>query len=142
MTERKHPHISDEALALAWPCRACGALEPDRETGHDPCIKNLPGVQYACCGHGRGEGYVMFDGDDRRVLRGAFDHAPAGAARTYAIFDPPFTFGDVLDLVRAMWGRWRAETIKVTWPPETVSQMLDGLELEEIEFEFHDDEPA
>lgn len=26
--------------------------------GHDPCIRNLPGVEYACCGHGSRRGYV------------------------------------------------------------------------------------
>lgn len=41
------------------------------EDGHDPCIKNLPGVKYACCGHGIQEGYVMFE--DRRVIRGNFN---------------------------------------------------------------------
>ncbi len=28
---------------------------------HDPCIANLPGVKYACCGHGEGPGYISFD---------------------------------------------------------------------------------
>lgn len=54
-----------------FPCAQCGATEPTAE-GHDPCIANLPGVANACCGHGQGEGYVMFE--DGRVLRGRFDH--------------------------------------------------------------------
>lgn len=63
------------------PCKACG-LRRTAE-GHDPCIANLPGVQFACCGHGVHHGYVVFDkyhsklltGEDRRVvLRGYFDH--------------------------------------------------------------------
>ena len=28
---------------------------------HDPCISDLPGVRFACCGHGTGEGYVSFE---------------------------------------------------------------------------------
>ncbi len=40
--------------------------------GHDPCIANLPGVDFACCGHGVGEAYVKLA--DGRVLRGEFDH--------------------------------------------------------------------
>ena len=27
---------------------------------HDPCIENLPNVAYACCGHGKKKGYVLF----------------------------------------------------------------------------------
>jgi hypothetical protein len=46
------------------PCARCGL--PPTETGDDPCIANLPGVIYACCGHG-GYGYVTFD--DRRCIR-------------------------------------------------------------------------
>jgi len=38
--------------------------------GHDPCIANLPGVEYACCGHGVCEGYAMFI--NGIVLKGAF----------------------------------------------------------------------
>jgi hypothetical protein len=40
--------------------------------GHDPCIARLPGVKFACCGHGVRPGYVAFHGG--RVLRGWFDH--------------------------------------------------------------------
>lgn len=51
-------------------CVKCG-LSPS-EDGHDPCIANLPGVKYACCGHGVEPGYVSFE--DGRVIRGEFDH--------------------------------------------------------------------
>ena len=45
-----------------WVCPLCKlARGPDM---HDPCLGNLPGVQYACCGHG-GEGptsgYLYFE---------------------------------------------------------------------------------
>jgi hypothetical protein len=53
-----------------WPCRACGAVEPTPE-GHDPCIANLPGVDFACCGHGRQPGYVAFT--NGTVIRGEFE---------------------------------------------------------------------
>jgi hypothetical protein len=29
--------------------------------GHDPCIADLPGVEFACCGHGTGDGYIAFE---------------------------------------------------------------------------------
>lgn len=38
--------------------------------GHDPCIANLPGVKYACCGHGKTEGYILFK--NGIVIRGKF----------------------------------------------------------------------
>jgi len=31
------------------------------EDNHDPCIKNLPGVRFACCGHGVDDGYIWFE---------------------------------------------------------------------------------
>lgn len=39
-------------------CRHC-QMERTPE-GHDPCLGTLPGVQYACCGHGTRGGYVWF----------------------------------------------------------------------------------
>jgi hypothetical protein len=42
------------------PCMACGLTRDDSR--HDPCIKNLPHVRQACCGHGLpkdvGRGYI------------------------------------------------------------------------------------
>lgn len=36
----------------------CGAMcEPDEP---DPCLGKLPGVIFACCGHGEGDGYITF----------------------------------------------------------------------------------
>jgi hypothetical protein len=40
-------------------CVKCG--KPRTKEGHDPCIANLPGVKYACCGHGREDGYICFE---------------------------------------------------------------------------------
>lgn len=55
------------------PCGLCGKHEA--ENGHDPCIANLPGVAFACCGHGVEEGYVKFE--NGLILRGQFDHVAA-----------------------------------------------------------------
>jgi hypothetical protein len=49
-----------------FPCIYCGEFPSE---DHDSCIKNLPGVSNACCGHG-GEGYIMFN--DGRMIRGKF----------------------------------------------------------------------
>lgn len=39
-------------------CRQCQeVVVPDQP---DPCFGMLPGVDFACCGHGDGEGYVIF----------------------------------------------------------------------------------
>lgn len=40
------------------PCKHCGQL-PTKE-GYDACIGYLPGVVYACCGHGKENPYVVF----------------------------------------------------------------------------------
>ena len=41
------------------------------EDGHDPCIENLPGVKFACCGHGVDEGYIWFE--NGIMVRGKFE---------------------------------------------------------------------
>ena len=47
------------------PCPKCN--EVPTEEGHDPCIANLPGVKFACCGHGVEQGYITFE--DNRTIR-------------------------------------------------------------------------
>jgi len=47
------------------PCPKCG--EVPGGDNHDPCMQNLPGVEYACCGHGVEEGYIKFE--DGRTFR-------------------------------------------------------------------------
>ena len=45
-----------------WMCPICKQKRGD--SGDDPCIPNLPGVKYACCGHGgkgQNEGYIYFE---------------------------------------------------------------------------------
>ena len=41
------------------PCPKCGKL-PTKE-GHDACLGTLPGVKFACCGHGVTQGYISFE---------------------------------------------------------------------------------
>lgn len=50
MTEHKRPLQWD----AGWVCPHCHMER--KEDGHDPCLGALPGVEYACCGHG-GHGY-------------------------------------------------------------------------------------
>ncbi len=50
-------------------CVKCGMKR--QKNGNDPCLGTLPGVTFACCGHGVGDGYVKFD--NGAVLRGLFD---------------------------------------------------------------------
>lgn len=43
-------------------CPKCN-MKPT-EKGHDPCIANLEGVKYACCGHGvidEEQAYIMYE---------------------------------------------------------------------------------
>lgn len=61
---------------IAHDCPHCEERPTDE--GHDPCITNLPGVEYACCGHGVTRGYVKFT--NGLVLRGYFDHIDYEAA--------------------------------------------------------------
>ena len=43
------------------PCRLCGMVRLPE--GEDPCLGHLPGVAYACCGHGLERGYILFEND-------------------------------------------------------------------------------
>lgn len=45
-----------------WVCPECGMTRG--ADGHDPCLGELPGVKFACCGHGKKgycEGYIYFE---------------------------------------------------------------------------------
>ena len=49
-------------------CKHCNLL-PTKE-GHDACLGNLPGVEYACCGHGdREKSYIKFT--NGMIIRGS-----------------------------------------------------------------------
>ena len=49
-------------------CPKCNKVKTAE--GHDPCIANLPGVKFACCGHGldSNSAYIVFN--DGREVRG------------------------------------------------------------------------
>lgn len=43
------------------PGTVCQKCQKERTPeGHDPCLGTLPGVDFACCGHGEDEGYIAF----------------------------------------------------------------------------------
>lgn len=44
-------------------CRLCGRFVPGGDSEQpDPCLGLLPGVKYACCGHGEpAGGYIYFE---------------------------------------------------------------------------------
>lgn len=63
-----------EILCAGWLCPFCG-LKREKDFGPDPCLGELPGVDFACCGHGgmlkTERGYIAFS--NGKVLR--FGHA-------------------------------------------------------------------
>lgn len=61
-------------------CTACG--ERRTKEGHDPCIANMPGVLFACCGHGTGDGYIYLESG--HIIRGDFDHMRANPTKAGA----------------------------------------------------------
>jgi len=57
-------------MELGDTCNACGLTCTKKEkvkektggiTYVDPCLGKLPGVKFACCGHGKRFGYIFFD---------------------------------------------------------------------------------
>lgn len=55
-----HPHwrYSDGTPATTErPCVSCGLTAEPK--GPDPCLGRLPGVAFACCGHGVTEPYTI-----------------------------------------------------------------------------------
>lgn len=46
-------------------CRTC--KRPPTVRGHDPCIADLPGVNFACCGHGRLAEFVNPRGEEKAM---------------------------------------------------------------------------
>lgn len=52
-----------------WLCPACKQIRP--RDFQDPCIRDLPGVRFACCGHGglgNQEGYLLFENGVRLAV--------------------------------------------------------------------------
>ena len=62
---RQGPPLVDQMCA-GWECPQCH-LRREKDYGPDPCLGELPGVDFACCGHGghpgttmTGSGYIDF----------------------------------------------------------------------------------
>lgn len=54
------PIADKEENTVYRPCPRCKGLPSDK--GYDFCLKQgLPGVKYACCGHGVEPGYILFE---------------------------------------------------------------------------------
>ena len=55
--------FADTGLPIASdpnrPCFVCGW--PPTPEGHDACLGHIPGAGGACCGHGRGNPYVLWE---------------------------------------------------------------------------------
>jgi hypothetical protein len=60
-----------------WHCRWCKLTR--KADLHDPCLGELPGVKYACCGHGGKYGYIYFT--NGQVIR--FDHVTESFGNKY-----------------------------------------------------------
>lgn len=50
---------TDTQLRPGWVCPKCELMRGDDMC--DPCLGRLPGVVFACCGHGKNNGYVYFE---------------------------------------------------------------------------------
>lgn len=91
------------------PCFGCGAKI--NSGAHDPCIANLPGTQYACCGHGldcaprsgKPNGYVSLN--DGRCFRfsGCTPAPLIRMAVDLALAGKPLPPGFVYDERKAWW---------------------------------------
>ena len=49
-------------------CPSCRMVVEPGEP--DPCLGSLPGVQLACCGHGGGDGYLIFENGVSLIFQG------------------------------------------------------------------------
>lgn len=50
------------------PCPRCGHIKQSINEP-DGCLGRLPGVKFACCGHGKRPGYILFEnGVSIRIL--------------------------------------------------------------------------
>jgi hypothetical protein len=53
---------------VPFKCPSCRIVVEPGEA--DPCMGSLPGVKLACCGHGSGQGYIMFENGASLVFQG------------------------------------------------------------------------
>ena len=54
-----HYEDNGESADIERPCPRCGRF-PTPE-GHDGCLGEIPGVKFACCGHGVKKPYMYFN---------------------------------------------------------------------------------
>lgn len=67
------------------PCPQCNQLPtPD---GHDACLGCIPGAKAACCGHGKRDGYVMWE-DTTAQIRWAWEVTMFGYTFEFGISRP------------------------------------------------------
>jgi hypothetical protein len=60
LTKARKAGFRPRGASIETVCGVCKrAYVPASE--NDPCIANLPGIRFACCGHGTGEGYLYFE---------------------------------------------------------------------------------
>ncbi|MGD9381430.1 MAG: hypothetical protein PVI03_03215 [Candidatus Thorarchaeota archaeon] len=56
----------------AFICPKCQSVVEG--AGHpDPCLGKLPGVRFACCGHGKDYGYIVFENGTVVISKTGFD---------------------------------------------------------------------
>jgi hypothetical protein len=69
------------------PCALCHRLKPKsgRYRHHDPCIKNMPGVVNACCGHGVTNGYFILNDEAQTYYRCNFKFDGIGSVTSVHI---------------------------------------------------------
>lgn len=59
LPEFEPPHHDGCPMLEPKLCNRCGEHYDRNEP--DPCLGHLPGVIFACCGHGDGNGYITFE---------------------------------------------------------------------------------
>lgn len=76
-----------------WPdgrvCEECGERPTEQlRGGVDPCLGVLPGVISACCGHGVGRGFILFEnGTMVDINARSIVHHHAGIGKTRDVED-------------------------------------------------------
>lgn len=62
-------HLREDQSLICPKCQivAEGAGHPD------PCLGSLPGVKFACCGHGKDYGYIVFENGTVVISKTGFE---------------------------------------------------------------------
>jgi hypothetical protein len=85
------PRVAE--LKAGWCCPSCQLVRAE-DNGPDPCLGELPGVDFACCGHGiipdgyAGGGYIAFsNGKTIRFPTCFVDHVEKRAVNIDRVID-------------------------------------------------------